>query len=167
MYSIYTCSIYIAYIVYGIYSIGWRRGDKKGAGTLTELPITNYGTLRRSTRLPGRFASRGNQALSCRFPMHLHRNEGANVAGTGTYIMEKAPSLPQTSFSRPDDVLSVASKRSAASQRSQKSTASSRRTASSSASWARRTQEQQERQQWNFEGLPFYERTNASYGRRV
>ncbi|CAK9015618.1 unnamed protein product [Durusdinium trenchii] len=122
--------------------------DKKGAGTLTELPLADYGTLRRSTRLPG----------------------------TATLVLDKPPSVPHSTITsqrsgKPDlEVMSNASRRSRQSHRSQQSRASrasgaSRRTASSAPSWAKRTQAQQERQPWNFEALPFYDRTNASYGR--
>jgi len=132
--------------------------DKKGMGTLTELKIPEYGTLRRSTRLPG----------------------------AGTLLLEKAPSAPLSAFSsqrsqlsqpklqvtaRPEDLESNAgSRRSTQSKASRASRASkgsnaSRRTASTTASWAQRTRAQQEAQPWNFEALPFYDRTNASYGR--
>lgn len=128
--------------------------DKKGMATLTEGKIT--GTLRRSTRLPG----------------------------TGTLLLEKAPSAPLSSYSsqrsqmseptlqaaRPDDLVSNAgSRRSTQSKGSRVSRASgsnaSRRTVSTTPSWAQRTRAQQEAQPWNFEALPFYDRTNASYGR--
>ncbi|OLP82834.1 hypothetical protein AK812_SmicGene36479 [Symbiodinium microadriaticum] len=115
--------------------------DKKGGATLTELPMADYGTLRRSTRFPT----------------------------ASTLILDRsAPPLPASerlTISAPSD----RPPSDAGSRRSNASKASSRRSqvsrASSQPSWARRTASQQRAQSWNFDALPFYERSNATYGK--
>lgn len=109
--------------------------DTKGKCTLTETPLQDYGTLRRSTRLPGA----GTMVLS---------NPGDAMGRPGSGSAQSGRSRR-----------SNASHRSSASQRSERSVRSG---ASSAPSW---TQKAPPRGQWNFNALPMYQRTNEVYGK--
>jgi len=109
--------------------------DTKGKCTLTETPLQDYGTLRRSERLPGA----GTMVLS---------NPGNAMGRPGSGGAQSGRSRR-----------SNASHRSSASQRSERS---GRSAASSVPSW---TQKVPSRAPWNFDSLPMYQRTNEGYGK--
>mmetsp|Transcript_6375 Transcript_6375/g.11649 ORF Transcript_6375/g.11649 Transcript_6375/m.11649 type:complete len:239 (+) Transcript_6375:94-810(+) len=115
--------------------------DKKGNATLTELPLPEYGTLRRSTRFP--------TASS----LILDRSAPAMPGVERLTISAPSERPPSDTASRRSNVSKASSRRSQASR------------ASSQPSWARRTAQQQREQNWNFDALPFYERSNAAYGK--
>eukprot|EP00930_Biecheleria_cincta_P104225 TRINITY_DN96415_c0_g1_i1.p1 TRINITY_DN96415_c0_g1~~TRINITY_DN96415_c0_g1_i1.p1 ORF type:complete len:257 (-),score=36.01 TRINITY_DN96415_c0_g1_i1:218-988(-) len=131
--------------------------DTKGSCTLTELPMQGYGTLRQSRRLPGAAtlmlsAPALSEAAAARIqPPQMHQSAGYGRPGSGA---------AQSRRSRASSTRSGQSQRSAAN--SQRSVAQSQ--ASSVPSWAKRTQAEQMSRGWNFESLPMYDRTNATYG---
>lgn len=113
--------------------------DTKGGSALTEVPMPEYGTLRKSSRLPGT----ASMVLG---------------ASTGSVPTIRAPSErmeipPQTGGS-------------GRSRASRASSYGSRQSFQSDASrppsWVLT---QPQRKHWNFEPLPMYERTNATYGK--
>lgn len=110
--------------------------DTKGRSGLTETAIPDYGTLRKSTRLPG------TASMILRTPA----------------LSEKDP--PMVARINSPGAASRRSKASTASRRSE-----ARSEASSVPSWAARSAALRANQPWNFEALPMYERTNASYGK--
>jgi len=130
--------------------------DLKGQATLTEMPTENYGTLRRSDRLPGtatmiltasakRASGYGSAPSSERFKPQVQGRRPGSGGGE----------------SRRSRASNASSRRSAGGQ-SQVSQASQ---ASSVPSWAKRTAEAQRIQPWNFDQLPMYGRTNSTYGK--
>lgn len=131
--------------------------DTKGSSTLTELPMQGYGTLRQSRRLPGAAtlmlsAPALSEAAHSRIqPPQMSQSAGYGRPGSGG---------AQSRRSRASSNRSGQSQRSAAS--SQRSVAQSQ--ASSVPSWAKRTHAEQMARGWNYETLPMYDRTNASYG---
>eukprot|EP00438_Fugacium_kawagutii_P006345 Skav208391 [mRNA] locus=scaffold1179:20990:24283:- [translate_table: standard] len=129
---------------------------RKGMGTLTELKIPDYGTLRRSTRLPGRDLD----ALEPTLPRSA-------LSSQRSQMLE--PQLQ--AIAREDDMVSNAGSRRSTHSKASRASRASRASGASGASGgrgsnaSRRTRAQQEAEPWNFEALPFYDRTNASYGR--
>mmetsp|Transcript_105383 Transcript_105383/g.187383 ORF Transcript_105383/g.187383 Transcript_105383/m.187383 type:complete len:260 (-) Transcript_105383:52-831(-) len=136
--------------------------DTKGMATLTEKPIQGYGTLRQTNRLPGA----GHTILMS--------HPGATEPRAPNFTQSMHVAYP------PAEVLTIRpgsgggqSRRSRASNGSRRSQTNSMRSsarsgrseASSVPSWARRTAEIQSSQPWNFESLPMYDRTNATYGK--
>eukprot|EP00928_Gymnodinium_smaydae_P073174 TRINITY_DN56419_c0_g1_i1.p1 TRINITY_DN56419_c0_g1~~TRINITY_DN56419_c0_g1_i1.p1 ORF type:complete len:239 (+),score=28.90 TRINITY_DN56419_c0_g1_i1:228-944(+) len=114
--------------------------DTLGRCTLTEAPIMNYGTMRRSgARLPGA----GSMVLEAGPPP---ATSGSSVASSGRRSQRSVG---------------------AASERSRRSAggASVRSGASSTPAWASEFASRQ--RPWNFETLPMYERTNETYGNAV
>eukprot|EP00933_Yihiella_yeosuensis_P076034 TRINITY_DN8563_c0_g1_i1.p1 TRINITY_DN8563_c0_g1~~TRINITY_DN8563_c0_g1_i1.p1 ORF type:complete len:273 (-),score=30.31 TRINITY_DN8563_c0_g1_i1:114-932(-) len=150
--------------------------DTKGLCTLTEVPLENYGTMRRSTRLPGTatmmLSAPGANGYSSANSNNFIRTELQKYADPQPHSRaESIRSRASNASSRRSaqrseghgyggrevDTVSV---RSGGSRRSQYSQASSAPT------WAKRSDALRASQpSWNFEQLPMYERTNATYGR--
>lgn len=131
--------------------------DTLASCTLTELPMQGYGTMRQSRRLPGA-ATLMLSAPALSEPERLRPPSMSYSAGYG----RPGSGGAQSRRSR------ASSKRSGHSQRSsvagsQRSVAQSQ--TSSVPSWAKRTHAEQMARGWNFEPLPMYERTNATYGK--
>lgn len=132
--------------------------DTKGAATLTEAPVDNYGTLR-----PSALPKTGSMVLS----------------GTGREPQKfYTRGHPQYERPRPmisDDAVSVRSRGSRASGVSRGSRGSRQSDGgmsvgsaaiSETPSWARRTNLRSAPAPWNFETLPMYEKSSENYGKK-